>query len=165
MARPSAKEFTGFYTYQRTLLRKARDERARELRSNSARKDGASFETIRRLLVDVHPDVARDRLYRVELPERPEHVSSTLVGELALVMWHEFLAAKSSVVCRFCGTIRLFPDPRPRVICGDPACVGAYRREYQREHPERSGASTERVKRSRARRAKRGTGHGKKTAR
>lgn len=154
---PSSKRLAEFYEGIRTLLAKARTERARELRSPSVRRDGRSFETVSKMLVDVHPDVARDREYLVDLPERTDHISTTLAGELALALWHELLDAKTSVACRFCRRIRLFADWRKRAQCGDPDCVLAYRQQWKRRHPDL--IKRERERRSRARRAKKGTGH------
>jgi hypothetical protein len=156
--RPSKKEIRDHCAYYRTALLKARAERAHELKSVTARRSGLSFFTLSRLLEDVHPDVVRDHAQFVELPEDRDHLSTSLVGELALEAWHQAFGAKSSVVCRFCGRIALFNDPRQRVICGDDECRRAYLRQYKK-------TTTQRAKRSRAQRAKGGTRNGKTSKR
>jgi hypothetical protein len=154
----SDKKLADFYLFFRTMFLKARGERALELKNPKARRSGSSFETLRRYLVDVHPWIARDADYQVELPESIDHVSSTLVGELALAMLLELLDARTPVVCRICHQVRLFDDDRERKICGDPACVSADRKRWKSKNVDKVRAERIRrqKKRARAKRAEKG---------
>lgn len=109
---------------------------------------GEAFFVLAHLLADVRLDVERE-YGRPSRPLRPAQLSLSLVGELALAMFHRLINMRSSVVCPYCKSIETFSDRRPRRICSREACRRAYRNEWKRRNPEESSTVAARVRRHR----------------
>lgn len=102
---------------------------------------------------------------------KPARRSVSLAGELAIALYDEMLGAKKAGLCKVCLRPWLSPLRKDRQLCGRPECFLSWRnahrapedpaKVYERVLRARGVPEDEIAKRSRARRAKGGTGHGK----
>lgn len=141
------RRFVDYYRAVRDRLLQAEEQRRAELQGDMAvQRIGFSFALLTDYLSDASIDVARSPRGDVVRPARPEQVSRSLVGELAVAMFFRLIGGKSLVVCRYCGTAKLVNDYRRRLTCGDERCIRDNEREWKRLHPEEPGSSTARVR-------------------
>ena len=86
--------------------------------------------------------------------ERPEPVrrASSLAGEFAIALYDELMSAKTAGLCKVCGRPWLSPVRKRRRLCYREECFRKWRNDHR--SPEDPAQVYERVKRSRARRAK-----------
>lgn len=135
---------------------KERNRQQRELLADLA------LGRIRQERADVSIDVERDALTgAVTWPTQatrptPVRRTASLAGELAMALLDEFLAARTAGLCAICHEPWLSPLRKQRRLCGRVECLRAWRNKHR--SPEDPARVYERVKRSRAARAKRGKG-------
>jgi hypothetical protein len=161
--------FVAFYTEICRLLANARhfwqratQERNREqkelLATLALRAFGDLREEVTSLEVERDPDSSAV-IWPPKGYPAPARRALSLPGELAIAMYDEMLSAKRAGICKVCHRPWLSPLRKNRQLCGRDECIRRWRNEHRQ--PEDPTKVYERVKRSRARRAKGGTGHDK----
>lgn len=169
----SRKRFLAFYGSIQKTFQSIEAQHHKFLKSDPAWQVGAQFAILAPFLDDARLAPAyrtqpwptrhlKATITVVDRPLRPEHMALSLVGELALAMFHRLMNARSSIVCRYCGRIELFNNVRRRSLCGSEECRAGYRREWKRAHPENPDQVARRVRKHRARK---GEAHGTKRSR
>lgn len=143
------------YVQLKRELWDAQRAHAREMSGPPHKRLGAGYAIVSGWTDDIRRDVQRHavrvpmrRAYAsiYDVPAKPTTRTLSLAGELALAMHEKLERAQSQVTCPYCGLVELFPDPRPRKICGRPECRRRYVREYQKAHDD----SAPRVRKHRA---------------
>jgi hypothetical protein len=158
--------FVAFYSEIRRLLTNARhfwqravqerDRQQKELLATLAfRAFGDLREEVTSLEVERDPDTSAV-IWPVKGYPTPKRQALSLAGELGIAMYDEMLNAKKAGICKVCHRPWLSPLRKSRQLCGRDECVRSWRNEHRK--PEDPEKVYERVKRSRARRAKRGKG-------
>lgn len=173
----SRKRFLAFYRSIQKALHSVEAQHHKFLKSDPGSDPGSQLGAQFAILAPFLDDARLGPAYRtqpwptrrleatiavVDRPLRPEHIALSLIGELALAIFHRLMNARSSIVCRYCGRIELFEDVRRRFLCGGEECRARYRREWKRVHPENPDQVARRVRKHRARK---GETHGTKRSR